>query len=281
VPREVPVSEPAALLPPDYICTDCVSDDNCTDGLFCSGVETCQDGTCVSSGDPCLDTLNALPAAYGPICDEASDNCVECVTDDNCTEAEPFCNDTNECVECLVNDQCGDGLFCNGFETCDNGTCMPFEGDVCERGEICNEEIDQCVGCLDDGDCEGDNNTPRCGESFQCVECVDALDCAEEEVCNEEGACVTAECELKIRPKTIRINKMFRPIERKFKITGDDGFDPYAEMDFGILQPNVRTATVDKKGRLRVLVTVPSNARLYKGPVEIRVGNCVGIVELK
>jgi len=113
------------------------------------------------------------------------------------------------------------------------------------------------------------------------VECVDALDCAEEEVCNEQGTCVTAECELNINPKKIRINKMFRPIERKFKITGDEGFDPYAELDFGILQPNVRTAKVDKKGRLRVLVTVPTRARLYKGLVEIRVGNCVGYVELK
>jgi hypothetical protein len=74
---------------------------------------------------------------------------------------------------------------------------------------------------------------------------------------------------------------MFRPLERWIKITGEEGFDPYAEMDFGILQPNVKTATVDKKGKLKVLVTVPSNARLYKGPVEIRVGNCVGYVELK
>ena len=238
-----------------------MSDDNCTDGLFCTGFETCDNGTCVSSGDPCqLEEPASLPADLaGPVCDEANDTCVECLTDDNCTEeAEPFCDDNNECVECLSDDNCTDDVFCNGPETCDNGTCMPFEGDVCERGELCNEEIDQCVGCLDDGDCEGDNNTPRCGESFQCVECVDALDCAEEEVCNEQGTCVTAECELNIKPKTIRINKMFRPIERKFKITGDDGFDPYAELDFGILQPNVRTAKVDKKGRLKVLVTVPS-----------------------
>ncbi len=70
-------------------------------------------------------------------------------------------------------------------------------------------------------------------------------------------------------------------MERKFKITGSEGFDPYAEMDFGILQPNVRTASVNKKGKLTVLVTVPSSARLYKGPVEIRVGNCVGYVTLK
>ncbi len=212
IPNVVPSSQPASALPPDYICQDCVSDDNCTDELYCNGAEYCSNGTCYSEGDPCIEQGSSLPAAYGPICDEANDACVECVSDDNCTdEAKPFCNENNACVECLSDGNCDDGVFCNGTETCDNGTCMPFEGDVCQ-GELCNEEIDQCVGCLDDRDCEGDNNTPRCGESFQCVQCLDALDCAEEELCNEEGTCVTAVCELKIKPNKIRINKMFRPI---------------------------------------------------------------------
>jgi cysteine-rich repeat protein len=45
------------------------SDDTpCTDDfLYCSGVETCQDGSCTSGGDPC---------AEGTVCDELTDQCL-------------------------------------------------------------------------------------------------------------------------------------------------------------------------------------------------------------
>ncbi len=62
----------------------CESDNECDDGLFCTGVETCDNGTCVASGDPCGDDT--------PVCDEGNDTCVECLSDDNCTEGQ-FCDE--------------------------------------------------------------------------------------------------------------------------------------------------------------------------------------------
>jgi hypothetical protein len=46
----------------------CTSAPQCDDGLFCTGVETCVDGNCQSSGNPC--------SATGQICSEAAGECV-------------------------------------------------------------------------------------------------------------------------------------------------------------------------------------------------------------
>jgi hypothetical protein len=47
----------------------CSLDNECNDGLFCTGTETCSAGTCQSSGDPC---------DAGTNCDEATDTCSAC-----------------------------------------------------------------------------------------------------------------------------------------------------------------------------------------------------------
>ncbi len=63
---------------------ECETDNECDDGLYCTGVETCDNGTCVATGDPCGDGT--------PLCDEDNDVCVECLSDDNCTEGQ-FCDE--------------------------------------------------------------------------------------------------------------------------------------------------------------------------------------------
>jgi Cys-rich repeat protein len=63
---------------------ECASDNECDDGLFCTGVETCDNGTCVASGDPCHGETS--------VCDEDNGECVECLTDGNCTEGQ-FCDE--------------------------------------------------------------------------------------------------------------------------------------------------------------------------------------------
>jgi hypothetical protein len=138
------------------------------------------------------------------------------------------------------------------------------------------------VECVSDGDCEGDNNTPYCDDgSLSCVECIVSDDCENDDETCREGVCGVAACELKIRPKKVRISKMFRPMQRKFKIKGAEGFDPYGEIDFGFLQDYVKKTMVTKKGMLKVWVKVPTGARLFKGPLEIRVGDCVGEILFK
>jgi Cys-rich repeat protein len=62
----------------------CDNDSDCDDGLYCTGVETCDNGTCIATGDPCDNGT--------PLCDEDNDICVECLSDDNCTEGQ-FCDE--------------------------------------------------------------------------------------------------------------------------------------------------------------------------------------------
>jgi Cys-rich repeat protein len=62
----------------------CDNDTDCDDGLFCTGVETCDNGTCVASGDPCHGDT--------PVCDEDNGECVECLSDSDCTEGQ-FCEE--------------------------------------------------------------------------------------------------------------------------------------------------------------------------------------------
>jgi len=65
------------------------------DGLFCNGVEFCENGACSSSGTPCSDAET---------CEEQSDACTT--------------------APCDTDADCDDGLFCNGTETCDHGSCQ-------------------------------------------------------------------------------------------------------------------------------------------------------------
>ena len=70
-------------------------------------------------------------------------------------------------AECLGHSDCDDVTFCNGVETCDNGTCVsgPFP---CQSGELCDEVNDLCGECLSNSDCS---------DGYECV----------------EGVCVTAD----------------------------------------------------------------------------------------
>src|SRR6185436_9719336 len=82
---------------------------SCSDGLFCTGTESCTAGVCGSStGDPC-----SGPDGDGDCsesCDEANDNCLLADVDGS------FCNDS---------------LFCNGTDTCLGGSCDTHTGDPC------------------------------------------------------------------------------------------------------------------------------------------------------
>jgi len=75
---------------------ECITDAECDDGLFCNGVEICENGACHSDGNPC---------SANQTCDEQSDACKP----DSCNS----------------DAACDDGLFCNGAETCANGFCHP------------------------------------------------------------------------------------------------------------------------------------------------------------
>lgn len=281
-----PAAAPPAVLPPPppppYSCVECDNDTQCDDGRFCTGYEQCLSNTCVSMGDPCLVDPSSMPMGRiaGPVCDEANDTCVECLTDDNCTDnATPFCV-SNVCVECRNSADCDNGLFCDGAEYCeDDGACYDGEPPCDDNGTmaLCNEELDQCAECLDEGDCLGDNSTPLC-DGVMCVQCLTDTDCDNGTVCRE-AECTADLCELMIKPRKVRLGRKFRPIQRMFRIRGPEPFGPDVEVDFGVMQ--VRRVFVNKKGVLKVLAVIPAGAGLNKGPYEIRVGDCAGEILLR
>ncbi len=102
---------------PSGICSNTPDDSACDNGLFCDGPETCDPGEgCVSGRDP--------------DCDDG----VDC-TLDSC-DAE-----TGECVHEPDDDFCGDGVFCNGAETCDPAEDCQESTPPCEE---CDEESQSC-----------------------------------------------------------------------------------------------------------------------------------------
>ncbi|MCZ7582228.1 MAG: MopE-related protein [Deltaproteobacteria bacterium] len=108
---------------------DCTEDAQCSDGLFCTGEESCNPSTqeCEEGDPPCPEGAGDF-CEGGLTCDEEANACVF---------ADPPCPD--------------DGLFCNGEETC----IAAFEscnhtGNPCDEGETCNEELDFCEGGEDD-----------------------------------------------------------------------------------------------------------------------------------
>jgi hypothetical protein len=71
----------------------CTTSSECNDNLFCTGTETCQAGTCVSTGNPCTgglicsegeDACIAAPACPGGTTAECADLDDNGVRDDNC-----------------------------------------------------------------------------------------------------------------------------------------------------------------------------------------------------
>ncbi len=146
----------------------CVTAQDCEDGLFCNGGESCGAGQCLPGVRPC----------------SIEDGCYE---------------DTDTCGPCTANDQCGDGVFCNGIERCSNGVCVrgprPCAAHVgcheindtcgpCENDLQC-EDLVYCNGseiCLSDGRCGGgespcDGECDRCHEeSKTCTGCLLDLD---------------------------------------------------------------------------------------------------------
>ncbi len=100
---------------------------------------------------------------------------------------------------CVVDADCDDGLYCNGAETCNAGTCEAGITPSCDDGlwcngvETCNESTDSCdsgtAPTCDDGlFCNG---TEICNESTDSCDsgmaptCDDGLFCNGTETCNE------------------------------------------------------------------------------------------------
>ena len=145
----------------------CTIDADCTDGLFCTGDETCVAGArcCQAGGDACP----------GQNCDEAGDTCFVCQVAADCT----------------------DGLFCNGVETCVDDACQPGVSVDCDDGvgctdDSCNETSDSCDNDTNDSLCDNGvfcDGSETCDAVLDCqagisVNCDDGVGCTDDS-CNE------------------------------------------------------------------------------------------------
>jgi len=112
-----------------------------------------------------------------PVCDAASNTCVECAKSSDCKAATPVCDATsNTCVECAKSSDC-------------KSTSKP----------ACDTTSNTCVACVANADCK-DATKPFCDKAAaQCVACLKQADCtdAKASVCSA-GACtactVDADC---------------------------------------------------------------------------------------
>jgi hypothetical protein len=108
--------------------------------------------------------------------------------------------------------------------------------------------------------------------------CIDSNDCFDDDVC-VNGACVENACSLSIRHGKIRADKLSKPLNRTFHITGGEGFSVDGEIDNGPFILREGPIKNMKKNKLKLKVIVPQD--LKPGTVQIRVGNCFGVVEIQ
>jgi hypothetical protein len=136
----------------------CLVDGDCADGNVCTGTEVCIAGTCspgtaldCSDNNPC--TIDACDALVG------------------CQHA-----------QVANNTACGDGVFCNGDETCQGGQCTAGanrpDGTSCNDDNACTN-TDTCQA----GACTGSDERP------------DGTQCSDGNPCNGLELCFAGECE--------------------------------------------------------------------------------------
>ncbi len=139
----------AALVEPPTTTTlpppGCVSDAECSDGLFCNGAERCAtNGECrsgtaprVDDGIPC--TIDSCNEALGRVDHRPDDT--RCDDGNICTAG--TCEAASGCVQSPTEETCDDGISCTSGDRCAAGVCRGT--DACGSAGSCNRQIGQCV----------------------------------------------------------------------------------------------------------------------------------------
>jgi len=141
---------------------------SCNDGNACTQTDTCQAGACVG-GNPVVCT--ALDQCHDVgVCDTTTGACSNPAKPDGTS--------------------CGDGLFCNGNETCQGGICTPgvnpCNAAICQT---CDEATDSCVGCPANTHCEGGSCVPDTKQCTSAKDCPGAGKCCCFNSRSQKGTC--------------------------------------------------------------------------------------------
>ena len=185
----------------------CVAGFQCDDGVFCNGLETCDNGFCLPTPPiACDDSVDCSQDA----CDEGQRACVYtaddglCGVDQRCDPilggcrdivscvGDPDCEDPDPCTQgtclngecefsavagcCHADTECDDGLFCNGEESCLQHVCTAGDLPNCDDGLACTD--DQCDS--DRNTCLHQPDHIQCGAGFVCDP---NLGCIEQDQC--------------------------------------------------------------------------------------------------
>jgi hypothetical protein len=138
-------------------CPECVTNAECDDGLYCNGVETCQDGACLAGTAPC-------DAAH---CVEATDACLDCVTNAECNDGDACTLDTCAAGVCsnVFQDTDGDGV-CDAE---DNAPDAPNPDQLDADSDGIADVLDNCpaVANADQADADGDGIGDLCEDAPQ------------------------------------------------------------------------------------------------------------------
>ena len=113
------------------ICTDGVDNDG-------DGYADCEDADCSNQGcnDNSVCTIN--DQCENLLC---QGTLIDCDDDNSCTD--DSCDPFSGCMYSYNSSPCDDGLFCNGYDTCNAGSCFLHAGDPCQERH-CNEEENRC-----------------------------------------------------------------------------------------------------------------------------------------
>jgi hypothetical protein len=161
------------------VCALCLVDDDCG-GRF-GGLEGCTAQGCVECtlDTHCTDTpgtpvckLNNNGAAAG---EAAVNTCVECQSNNDCTDPSASRCVDNQCVACATNPDCGHldpngATTAGGLGVCATGTCVECTGaqraacgtNVCDSlARTCTDRpaggADLCENCVSDAECDADS----------------------------------------------------------------------------------------------------------------------------
>jgi hypothetical protein len=138
----------------------CTAED-CDDGQFCNGLESCTPAGCSAGTPPLLDD--------GVDC--TRDACDELIDGTEHTPLDTLCSDGSDCTTdrcdadlgCVrdIRDRDGDG---HGEEACGGDDCDDDDGAIHPgSAEACNATDDDCDGELDEGTCSGCDRRVRGG----------------------------------------------------------------------------------------------------------------------
>ncbi len=175
--RDEPIDDASGTVEYRIWCT-CITDEDCDDGIFCNGEETCENRQCLHAGNPCpIDDENFCNGVETIECIEETQECGHagdpCVDDNNLCNGDEVCNDETQACEHSGDPCADDGLFCNGEDYCDPTKLdCQHTGDPCTDEETCDEEADLCVGGdnpIDDG--EDDAGWPEGKVTGGCCGC--------------------------------------------------------------------------------------------------------------